>query len=385
MIRAHEIVRIVRAAYGSHGPFPLHAPVFAGNELAYVQATIESTFVSSVGAYVERFEHMLAELTGAKHVVATTNGTTALHMALLLAGVKPNELVLTQSLSFVATSNAIAHAGAFPAFVDVEMATLGMSPAALQAFLERDCERVAGGTRHRASGRRVAACVPMHTFGMPCRIEAIAEICAQWHLTLVEDAAEALGSRHGSRHCGTTGRLGTLSFNGNKLCTTGGGGAIMTNDPSLARRAKHLTTTAKLPHRWRFEHDEVGYNFRLPNLNAALGCAQLEQLDGFIAFKRALAARYRAAFEAAGIAFLTEPPGTRANYWLCALLLDDEAERDHCLEITNDAGIMTRPAWAPLHTLPMFAQSPRGPLPVTERIGARLINIPSGVRAEAPQ
>jgi aminotransferase in exopolysaccharide biosynthesis len=356
--------------------------VFAGNERAYVQSTIESTFVSSVGAYVNQFERMLAEFTGAKHVIATTNGTTALHMSLLLAGVRPGDLVITQSLSFVATANAIAHASAVPAFVDVELDTLGMSPDALQAFLERECERTDSGTRHLASGQRVSACVPMHSFGFPCRIDEIAEICARWGLALVEDAAEALGSWRGARHCGTTGQLGTLSFNGNKICTTGGGGAIMTNDADIAKRARHLTTTAKVPHRWRFEHDEVGYNFRLPNLNAALGCAQLEQLGDFLAFKRALAQRYGAAFGAAGIPFLTEPENTRANYWLCAILLSDEKERDACLEVTNDAGVMTRPVWEPLHTLPMFERNPRGPLGVTEHIAARLVNIPSGVRAE---
>lgn len=382
MTRAHDVLRIVREVYGEHGPLPLHAPVFAGNEKAYVCETIESTFVSSVGAYVERFERMLVEITGAKHVVATTNGTTALHMALILARVAQGEIVVTQSLSFVATSNAIAHAGAIPAFVDVEATTLGMSPDALAAFLRQSCERVGGTTRHRESGRRVAACVPMHAFGFPCRIEEIAAICSDWGIALVEDAAEALGSRRATRHCGTTGLLGTLSFNGNKLCTTGGGGAIMTNDAEIARRAKHLTTTAKLAHRWRFAHDEVGYNFRLPNLNAALGCAQLERLDAFIAFKRDLAARYRDAFEAVDIPFVTEPSQTRANYWLCAILLADEAERDCCLEVTNDAGVMTRPVWQPLHTLPMFEVHPRGPLPVTEDIAARLVNIPSGVREE---
>ncbi|MGN6650621.1 LegC family aminotransferase [Trinickia sp.] len=384
MSRAHDVLRIVRDVYGGSGPLALHAPVFAGNEMAYVRATIESTVVSSVGAYVDRFEQMLSEFTGARYVIATANGTTALHMALLLASVEPGELVVTQSLSFVATANAIVHAGAEPAFVDIDPTTLGMSPEALSAFLQEDCERVGDTVRHRASGRRVAACVPMHSFGLPCRIDDIADICAQWELPLVEDAAEALGSRHDTKHCGTTGRLGTLSFNGNKVCTTGGGGAIMTNDPVIAQRAKHLTTTAKVPHRWRFEHDAIGYNFRLPNLNAALGCAQLEQLDAFLTFKRTLAERYRSAFDAVDIPFVVEPPGTHANYWLCAILLRNAAERDRCLEVTNDAGVMTRPAWEPLHTLRMFAELPRGPLPVTAHIGARLINIPSGVRVEVP-
>jgi len=376
-------LQVIRDVTGSNGPLPLHAPIFEGNESAYVQATIESTFVSSVGEYVDQFERMLCDITGAAHVIATTNGTTALHMALLLAGVTPGDLVITQSLSFVATANSIAHAGAIPAFVDVEKTTLGMSPDALLAFLKEECELTPAGCRHRVSGRRVASCIPMHSFGLPCRIEDIVAICADWRIPLVEDAAEALGSRYGSRHCGTFGQLGTLSFNGNKICTTGGGGAIMTNDPELAKRAKHLTTTAKVPHRWRFEHDVVGYNFRLPNLNAALGCAQLEQLDHFVEFKRNLASRYQAAFEAIGVPFVAEPKGTYSNYWLCAILLDNLAERDACLQLTNDAGMMTRPIWEPLHTLPMYAQAPRDALTVTTNISERLINVPSGVQRQA--
>ncbi len=380
MGRALTILQIIRDIYGGDGPLPLHAPVFAGNESAYVQATLESTFVSSVGAYVDRFEQMLAAYTGARYVIATNNGTAALQMALRLAGVLPGDLVITQSLSFVATANAIAHAGALPAFVDIESSTLGLSAAALRAFIADACEPAANGLRHRASGRRVSACVPMHAFGFPGRMDEMVSLCAELGLTLVEDAAEALGSWRGERHCGTFGRLGILSFNGNKICTTGGGGAILTDDAALARQARHLTTTAKVPHRWRFEHDEIGYNFRLPNLNAALGCAQLEQLEGFIHFKRDLAQRYRAAFDAAEVPFLAEPEGTRANYWLCAVLLRDRAERDACLHLTNEAGVMTRPSWEPLHTLPMFADSPRGPLAVTADIAARLLNIPSGVR-----
>ncbi|MGI4814678.1 MAG: LegC family aminotransferase [Janthinobacterium lividum] len=381
MNRAADVLQIVQQVYGSKGPLPLHAPVFAGNESAYVQSTIESTFVSTVGTYVDQFEQMLTEFTGAKHVIATTNGTTALHMALLLANVKPGDLVITQSLSFAATANAIVHASAMPAFVDVDALTFGMSPDALREFLERECERVEGSVRHRSSGRRVSACVPMHSFGFPCRIEEIARVSADWNLMLIEDAAEALGSWIGDRHCGTIGHLGTLSFNGNKVVTSGGGGAIMTNDPAIAKLAKHLTTTAKVSHRWRFEHDAIGYNFRLPNLNAALGCAQLEQLGDFIRFKRDLAERYRTAFDAIGIPFAREPKGTTANYWLCAILLSDRAERDDCLQVTNDAGVMTRPIWEPLHTLRMFTENPRGPLTVTQHVAARLINIPSGVRA----
>lgn len=379
MSRASIIVQTVRDVYRAEGFLPLHAPVFLGNESVYVQATIDSTFVSSVGAYVDQFEAMLRDITGASHVIATTNGTTALHMSLLLAGVNRDDLVITQSLSFVATANSIAHAGAMPAFVDVDADSLGLSPAALQKFLEAECELTGEKCIHRATGRRVAACVPMHSFGLPVRIEEVIEIATLWHIPVIEDAAEALGSKIGTRHCGTFGKLGTLSFNGNKIVTTGGGGAIMTNDTELGRRAKHLTTTAKVPHRWRFEHDAIGFNYRLPNLNAALGCAQLEQLESFVAYKRELALRYCEAFGKVGIPFVTERSGTTSNYWLCAILLKDRAERDECLEITNEAGVMTRPIWEPLHTLPMFASAPRGSLEVTQEIAGCLINVPSGV------
>jgi perosamine synthetase len=294
---AAAITQAIREVYGvASGPIPLHAPVFEGRERDYVLETIESTFVSSVGAFVDRFESMLQEQTGARHAIAMVNGTTALQLALLVAGVKPGEFVITQSLSFAATSNAIAHASGMPIFIDVEESTLGMSPDALREFLAASCERVSGGCRFKATGDRVAACVPMHTFGMPCRIEEIADICTEWGIALVEDAAEAQGSWHRGRHCGTTGLVGTLSFNGNKTITTGGGGAILTNDAEIARHAKHLSTTAKRPHRWQFYHDEIGYNFRMPNINAALGCAQLERLSTFLAFKRDLASRYRDRF-----------------------------------------------------------------------------------------
>jgi aminotransferase in exopolysaccharide biosynthesis len=383
MSRATNTLEIIRHVYGGTGPIPLHAPIFDGNESIYVQDAINSTFVSSVGAYVDQFERLLCDITGAAHVVATTNGTTALQMALILAGVSVGDLVITQSLSFVATANAITHANALPAFVDVAEDTLGMSPKALLAFLQDECRQtIASGTVHTTTGRRVAACVPMHSFGLPCEIAEIVAICSDWKIPVVEDAAEALGSRSGDRHCGTFGRLGTLSFNGNKICTTGGGGAIVTNHRKLAERAKHLTTTAKVPHRWRFEHDAVGYNFRLPNLNAALGCAQLEQLDKFIAFKRELARRYRAAFSAVGVPFIGEPAGTYSNYWICAVLMQDQDERDECLKLTNDNGVLTRPAWEPLHTLPMYSAAPHGPLEVTLAMAARLVNIPSGVRRQ---
>ena len=378
-----EILQAIREVYGwPDGLFlPLHAPVFAGNESAYVQDTITSTFVSSVGRYVDDFEAMLRDITGARHAIAMANGTSALQIALVLAGAGAGDLVITQSLSFAATSNAIVHAGARPVFVDVDRDTLGLSPEALAAWLEQHCEMAAGQCRHVASGKRIAACLPMHSFGHPCHLDGIVATCRKWQIPLVEDAAEALGSSYHGQPCGTFGLMGTLSFNGNKICTTGGGGAIITNDAGIGRRAKHLTTTAKVPHRWRFYHDETGYNLRMPNLNAALGCAQLERLPEFVAFKRALAARYRDRFAAMGVPLVEEPAGTQSNYWLCAILVPDLAAREDLLALTNDNGVMTRPAWEPSHTLPMYRNDVRGPLPVTSEMVDRLVNIPSGFRS----
>lgn len=363
------------------GFIPLHAPVFNGKERDYVLDTIESTFVSSVGEYVNRFERMLCERTGARHVVACMNGTAALQAALSLAGIGNGDMVLTQALSFVATANAIRHCGAEPVFLDIDRSTMGLSPDALRVFLEEECESLPNGTcRHRATGRRVGACAPMHSFGFACRIEDICRICADWNIPVVEDAAEALGSLYKQRHCGTFGLVGILSFNGNKIVTTGGGGALLTDDENLALRAKHVTTTAKKAHRWEFFHDQVAWNFRLPNLNAALGCAQLEQLDAFVADKRSLAYRYAELFADTPWQFVREPADCQSNYWLCSVLFGNREERDAFLTASNDQGIMTRPAWEPLHTLPGFRNCMHGELPVTLDIAGRLINLPSSVR-----
>ena len=376
-----ELLRGIRSIHGEENAFlPLHAPRFTGNEQAYVVDTIVSTFVSSVGAYVTRFEEMLCAATGAKYAIACVNGTAALQVALHVCGVRPGELVITQALSFVATANAIAHTGARPVFCDVDADTLGLAPSAVAAFLTEACERVDGEVRHKASGKRVAACVPMHTFGFPCRIEDLATLCEQWNIPLLEDAAEALGSRCGDRHCGTFGRIGTLSFNGNKIVTTGGGGALLTNDAELARLIKHLTTTAKLPHAWEFRHDALAWNFRMPNLNAALGCAQLERLDAFLRDKRAMVREYANLFAGSDYAFLQERAGTTANYWLFAVLCADRAERDSFLQQSNARGVMTRPCWEPLHTLPMYADCLRDALTATHDIAERLVNVPSSVR-----
>ncbi|NML46882.1 LegC family aminotransferase [Ramlibacter sp. G-1-2-2] len=375
-----ELLAFVRELYGAAGPIPLHAPVFAGNEKRYLAECIDTTFVSSVGPFVDCFEQMMQDITGAKYAVATMNGTAALHMALILAGVTDGDEVITQPLSFVATCNALAYQRAQPVFVDIDPDTLSLSPAALKEFLESRCERVAGACRHRETGRRIAAVVPMHTFGLPGRAQELAEICERWHLVLVEDAAESLGSTIGGRHTGTFGKLGTFSFNGNKTVTSGGGGAVVTDDPALARRAKHLTTTAKVPHRWDFFHDEVGFNYRLPNLNAAVACAQLEQLEGFLANKRATAQAYAARCAQLGIPFAQELAGTRSNFWLNAILVDDAAERDAFLQAANDGGIQARPVWQLMPELPAFASATCGPLDHARAAAARIVNLPSSVR-----
>lgn len=378
-MQPNEFLKIIRDVNDIQDEYiPLHAPVFFEKEREFVIEAIDSTFVSSVGSFVDQFEKDLSKITGAKFAVATVNGTAALHLALLCAGVAQNDLVITQSFSFIATANAIRYAGANPVFIDIDPLTLGMSAEALRKYLETNCQLVDKNCILKETNERIKACVPMHAFGFPCEIEKIANICKEWNIALVEDAAEALGSSQNGRHCGAVGIAGTLSFNGNKIITTGGGGAIITDDPDFARQAKHLSTTAKLPHKWRFIHDEVGFNYRMPNINAALGCAQLISLDKFIHFKRDLAESYKKAFANTSIKFLSEPEGSRSNYWLCSVLCESKAQRDELLEHTNANRVMTRPAWDPLHTLSMFNSFKRDPLKNTEFISDRLINIPSG-------
>lgn len=378
-----SLIGFVREQYGTGAMIPLHAPVFAGREQEYVAETITSTFVSSVGAFVDRFERDLASYTGSPRAVATVNGTAALHIALKLAGVEQGDLVVTQPLSFVATCNAISYCGAEPVFVDVERATLGMSALSLAGWLEENASMDSDGLcRTRADSRVVRACVPMHTFGHPADLDGLAAVCRRWGLVLVEDAAESLGSLYKGRHTGTIGDLGTLSFNGNKIITTGGGGAILAGE-ALGSRAKHLTTTAKKPHPYEYIHDEVGYNYRLPNLNAALGCAQLEQLDDLVARKRELAQGYRALFDGSELEFISEPEGCRSNYWLNAVVCTSRAHRDALLKETNDNGVMTRPIWALMNHLPMYANCRRGELPNAEWLEARVVNIPSSVPERA--
>lgn len=363
------------------GFIPLHAPHFGGNEKKYLNDCIDSTFVSSVGEYVNRFEDMMAEITGARYAIAIVNGTNALHMALLLCGVKREDEVLSQALTFIATANAISYIGAQPVFLDVDRDTLGMSPAALRQFLETKAERRADGfTYNKSSGRRVAACIPMHTFGLPCRIDELAAICADWNIALIEDAAESLGSYYKGRHTGVFGKVGTFSFNGNKTVTCGGGGALITNDEALAKQAKHLTTQAKVPHRWEFRHDQIGYNYRMPNLNAALACAQLEQLEEILKNKRELALAYKEFFAKTEIRFAAEIPEAKANYWLNAILLQDRETRDAFLTYSNDNGVMSRPAWELMTDLPMFAHCLHEGLVNSRYVADRLVNIPSSYR-----
>ncbi len=374
-----EVVRAIRTVVGSK-PAQLHEPEFSGNERKYINECIDSTFVSSVGAFVDGFERMLADFTGAKHAVACVNGTAALQMCFLLAGVGRDDEVIMPALTFVAAANSVSYLGAVPHFVDSERGTLGMSAKALSDRLDRVAARRDGRVVNSETGRRIAAVAPMHTFGHPVDLDGILNVAKEWRLPVIEDAAESIGSTYRGRHTGTFGLLGALSFNGNKTITTGGGGAIVTDDDELARRAKHLTTTAKQPHRWAFDHDEIGYNFRLPNINAALGCAQLEQLDGFVKDKRTLASRYLdACASVSGATIFKEPDHAKSNYWLNTMLLDaDQSEkRDGVLAALNDAGIMARPSWTLMHRLPMYRAMPRGDLSVAEELERRIVNLPS--------
>lgn len=369
----------LRSVLGSpDGRISLHEPEFRGNEKAYVTDCIETGWVSSVGSYVDRIERDLAAITGVGHAVATANGTAALHVCLMLAGVEAGDEVLMPALTFVATANAVAYIGAVPHFVDSEDRSLAVDPEKLEAHLRAVAEVRGGVCVNRETGRVIRALVVLHAFGHSGDLDALAVLAERWKLVLVEDAAEAIGSRYRGVHVGGFGRLSALSFNGNKIITTGGGGAVLTNDPALAKRAKHLTTQAKVPHPWAFSHDAVGYNYRMPNLNAALGCAQLERLPEMLVRKRELAARYAAAFaDVPGVRFLTEPDGTEGNYWLNALVLVDPAMRDPMLTALNEAGFMARPIWTLMHRLPMFSDAPRADLATAERLEATVVNIPS--------
>jgi aminotransferase in exopolysaccharide biosynthesis len=375
-----QIIAFIREQYQQkEGRIFLHEPRFIGNEKEYLMECIDSTFVSSVGKFVDQFEEKIAEYTGCKKAVAVSNGTSALHIGLLLAGVERGDLVITQPLSFIATCNAISYAGADPIFVDVDEETLSLSANELAKFLESEVEIKEGKAIHRTTQRPISACVPMHTFGHPGEIDLIVELCEKYHIPVVEDAAEGMGSFYKGKHLGTFGKIGTLSFNGNKIITTGGGGMILTNDEELGKKAKHLTTQAKIPHRWEFRHDHIGYNYRLPNINSALGCAQLEVLPIYLERKRRLAKAYENFFADQTIQFVTEPADSIANYWLNAVMLKDRAERDEFLGYMNDHGIMVRPVWDLLNELNLFNGIEYGNLATAKNIADRLVNLPSSV------
>jgi aminotransferase in exopolysaccharide biosynthesis len=378
----NPLITFIRDTYHTKDFVALHAPVFAGNESRYVQETIDSTFVSSVGAFVDRFEHDIASYTGSAGAVATVNGTAALHIALKLAGVRCGELVITQALTFVATCNAISYCGAQPVLLDVDKHTLGLSPKAMSDWLTSEAYRDNEGLcRHQATEKIIRACVPMHTFGHPADLAGLQRVCHAWGIALVEDAAESLGSFYQGQHTGTFGELAAVSFNGNKIMTTGGGGMILCQNLAQAKEAKHITTTAKVPHPFEYVHDQLGYNYRLPNINAALGCAQLEQLTHFLAQKRALAVSYAAFFSASELTFVTEPEGCQSNYWLQAVICADRSMRDDLLTQTNGAGVMTRPIWQLMHRLPMYESCLRDDLTQAQWLESRVVNLPSGVKS----
>ncbi len=376
-----KVISFIKDLYGNQDFTPLSVPKFIGNEKQYLNECIDTTFVSSVGKFVDRFEEDMARYTGAKKAVVCVSGTNALHMSLMLAGVSCNDEVLTQALTFIATCNALAYIGAHPVFIDVDKSTMGLSPDAVKAWLAKNAEIRNGECFNKNSGRRIKACVPMHTFGHPVRIEELLDICNEYHIELVEDAAESIGSLYKGKHTGTFGKVGAISFNGNKTITTGGGGMMLFNDEELGKYAKHLTTQAKVPHRWEFRHDHIGYNYRMPNINAALGCAQLENLDRYIASKREVAAAYADFFKNVdGIDFFEEPENSFSNYWLNAVILKDKAAQLDFLQQTNDNGVMTRPIWELMNRLPMFENCENDGLENTTWFADRVVNIPSSVR-----
>ncbi len=378
-----KLVEFIQSIYKSKEFIPLHEPKFIGNEKKYLNDCIDSTFVSSVGKYVDRFEKEFALYVGSKYAVATVNGTAALHISLLLADVQRDDEVITQPLTFIATCNAISYCGAKPVFIDVDRDTMGLSPQSLKNFLEENCEVVHKKCINKTTNKTIKACVPMHTFGHPCKIDEIKEICDKWHIALVEDAAESLGSYYKQKHTGTFGKVGAFSFNGNKIITSGGGGVIVTDDENLAKKAKYITTTAKIPHPYEYAHDEIGYNYRMPNLNAALLVAQLEQLDKFLKNKRELAEKYKKFFSASrDIKFVKEPKNASSNYWLQAVILKDLQTRDEFLEFTNKNGIMTRPIWKLMNELEMFKDAQCANLDNAKYLEQRVVNISSGVRIE---
>lgn len=381
MVDYARVVDFIHEMYGGSEFVPLSVPKFIGNEKKYLNECIDTTFVSSVGKFVDRFEEEMARYTGAKKAVVCVSGTNALHMSLLLVGVERDDEVLTQALTFVATCNALSYIGAHPVFIDVDRETMGLSPQALRVWLEKNAELKNGVCHNKRTGRRVKACVPMHTFGHPVKLDELVAVCQEWHIELVEDAAESIGSLYKGKHTGTFGKVGAISFNGNKTITTGGGGMLLFQDEELGNLAKHLTTQAKVPHRWAFVHDHIGYNYRMPNINAALGCAQLENLERYVRNKRETAGRYKEFFASIpDVTFFTEPKDCHSNYWLNVVLLKDKPAQQEFLEYTNDHGVMTRPVWELMARLEMFKGCETDGLENTRWLADRIVNIPSSVR-----
>ena len=376
-MNAKLLVEFIRDQYKTQDFIPLHAPTFSGNEKPYVLETIESTFVSSIGKFVDEFERKMEAFTGSPRAVATVNGTAALHAALYMAGVERGDFVITQALTFVATCNALYHMGAEPIFVDVSPVSLGLCPKAMDFFLEENAQASEGVCIHKETGRRIKAVVPMHTFGHPVELDEIVAVCLKWNLSLIEDAAESLGSFYKGKHTGTIGDFGAVSFNGNKIITTGGGGMVLCRSEEAGERTKHVTTTAKVPHPYEFFHDEAGFNYRMPNLNAALGCSQMEGLGRFLTQKRHLASQYQEFFSATDARFVVEPEYAHSNYWLNSIICADKQQRNELLEEVNASGVMTRPIWTLMHRLPMFEHSLRGDLSYSDFIESHLINLPS--------
>jgi perosamine synthetase len=374
--KALHTIEFIRDMYKSNSLIPLHEPKFIGNEREYVMDAIDSTFVSSVGAYVDRFERKMEEITGTERAVAVVNGTAGLHTALILAGVGVGDEVLTQSLTFIATCNAIAYCKAQPVFIDVDLDTLGLSPKNIEHFLAENAELRDGNCYNKKTGNRIKCCLPMHTFGLPCRIDKIAQICKVWGIVLIEDAAESIGATYKNKPTGSFGTLGVFSFNGNKIVTCGGGGAVVTN-LELGKKGKHITTVAKVPHAWEYGHDQIGYNYRMPNLNAALACAQLERLNDFLLNKRETAMKYKAFFDDMDIEFIDEIQDAKANFWLTAILLSDRKERDYFLQELNSNKVMSRPVWTPMDRLPIFSNCLNDGLENTNYLADRIVNIPS--------
>ena len=374
-----NVIQFIQKIYKTTGSIPLHEPKFIGNEKKYLNECIDSTFVSSIGKFVDEFEQQISRYTGTKFAIATSNGTSALHIALLIANVENNNEVITQPLTFVATCNAINYCGAQPIFIDVDKDTMGLSPLALKEFLENNTSISNQQCINNKTGKVIKACVPMHTFGNPCRIDEIKEICDKYHIFLIEDAAESVGSFYKDKHTGTSGQIGIMSFNGNKIITAGGGGCIITNNEILARKAKHLTTTAKVPHKWKFSHDMIGYNYRMPNLNAALLIAQLENLDNFVHKKRELAHMYEEFFNDTDYSFVKELMGSKSNYWLNSIIFRNKQQRNAFLKETNLQGVMTRPIWTLMNKLPMFEDAECGDLLNAEWLEERVVNIPSSI------